>query len=79
MKNEKRKKQKQKIFTQPITKNCKKDRESIIEIFLKMRKLKKENKSMLKTEKKASQMKLEHDKKEYMRNYYHKKCVKSFN
>ena len=41
LKNEKRKKQKQKIFTQPITKNCKKDRESIIEIFLKMRKLKK--------------------------------------
>ena len=34
---------------------------------------------MLKTEKKASQMKLEHDKTEYMRNYYHKKCVKSFN
>ena len=31
---------KQKIIAQQITKNCKKDRESIIEIFLKMRKLK---------------------------------------
>ena len=30
---------------------------------------------MLKTEKKASQMKLEHDKKEYMRNYYHKNVL----
>ena len=33
-----KKKQKQKIITQPITKNCKKNHESIIKIFVKMRK-----------------------------------------
>ena len=33
---------------------------------------------MLKTEKKASQMKLEQEKKEYMRNYYHKNMLNHF-
>ena len=36
------KKTKAKIISKPIKKNCKKDHENIIEIFLKLRKLKKE-------------------------------------
>ena len=36
------KKQEQKIINKPTNKNCKKDQVSIIEIFLNMRKLKKE-------------------------------------
>ena len=40
-KNKNKKQKKKKIITQPMTKNCKKDHNSIMEIFLKMRKLKK--------------------------------------
>ena len=35
-------KQKQKLITKPTKKKCKKDQESIIEIFQKMKKLKKQ-------------------------------------
>ena len=78
----KNKKTETKIVTQPITKNCKKDHESIIKIFLKMRKLKKmkiKKGSMLKTEKEPNSDEVRGRKREYMRNYFHKKCVKSFN
>ena len=62
--------------------NCKKDHESITKIFLKMRELKKmkiKKGSMLKTEKEPNSDEVRGRKREYMRNYFHKKCVKSFN
>ena len=40
-KKNKSKNKSKKIITRPMAKNCKKDHESIMEIFLKMRKLKK--------------------------------------
>lgn len=41
-KNVKQKKQKEKIITKPIKRNCKEDCKSIIKTFLKMKKLKKQ-------------------------------------
>ena len=68
-------KQEQKSITKLIKTNCKKDRISIIEIFLKMRKLKKR-----KDASDAIRCRLR-NKKEYMKNYFYKiiSFVKSFN
>ena len=63
------KKIKAKHSTKPIKKNYKNDRESILEVFLKMKKLKKrnymKNKNMLGTGREG--------KKEYTKNYYYKR------
>ena len=64
----KTKNQKQKSITKPIKKNYKKDCKTIIEIFLKMEKSKKE--MMLTIEIKIHQIRIEKEKKEYMRNDY---------
>ena len=67
----KTKNQKQKSITKPIKKNYKKDCKTIIEIFLKMEKSKKE--MMLTIEIKIHQIRIEKEKKEYMRNDYYKR------
>ena len=67
----KTKNQKQKSITKPVKKNYKKDCKTIIEIFLKMEKSKKE--MMLTIEIKIHQIRIEKEKKEYMRNDYHKR------
>ena len=68
-----KKKRKQIIITKSIKKNNKKDRESIIEIFLKIRKLKKE--IMLTMEIKTCQMKIVKEKRIYERLLLQKKIL----
>ena len=79
----KNKKTKQKKNYYPTNnEKLQKDHESIIKIFLKMRRLKKmkiKKGSMLKTEKEPNSDEVRGRKREYMRNYFHNKCVKSFN
>ena len=65
----KTKKQKQKSITKPIKKNCKKDHENIIEIFLKMRKL---EKNYANNRNENISDKNRETENEYMRNYYYK-------
>ena len=65
-------------ITKPINKNCKKDRVSTIEIFLKMRNLKKE--IMLTLKIKICQTQIEKEKRIYEKSILRKKkFVKSLN